>query len=148
MEPIRVALSGFVGMILAASWLFCADLWVKVFVTILGAAVIEMIWTGAGGRCLSLCLSEAFAVSLGMATPLLGVLIQPLIAWILIGGRDLRGLIMGSIVIAISAGIVFVDRHTLQSLLIFVAGVGVIALCLTVIEVWVQQQLSGGEKSV
>lgn len=115
-------------------------------VTLLGAAVISMVWTGAGGWCLALCLGETFAVALGTASPLLSVLIQPAIAGIVIGGEDRRGLVLGVVLVTVSAGAVLLVRHTLLPLLAFVAGVAVIALCLIGIEAWVQRQLSGGER--
>lgn len=146
MGPIRLALSGATGMAIGAAWLSGADLWVNVLVTLIGVAVIGTVWTGTGGRCLALCLGEAFAVALGTANPLLGVLIQPAIAGIVIGGEDKRGLVMGAVIITISAGAVLLVRHTLLPLLALVAGVAVVALSLVGIEAWVQRQLSGGER--
>lgn len=146
MEPVRLALSGSTAIAIGAAWLLGVDPGVNVLVTLLGAAVIGTVWTGAGGWCLALCLGETFAVALGTASPLLGVLIQPAIAGIVIGGEDQGGLVLGAVIITLSAGAVLLVRHTMLPLLALVAGVAVVALCLVGIEAWMQRQLSGGER--
>lgn len=146
MEPVRLALSGLMGMAVGAAWLLGVDPGVNVLVTLLGAAVIASVWTGVGGWCLALCLGEGFAVALGAASPLLGLLIQPAIAGIVIGGEDRRGLLVGAVIITVSAGIALQVRHTLLPLLALVAGAAVVVICLTGVEAWVQRQLSGGER--
>jgi hypothetical protein len=146
MEPIRLVLSGAAGVAVGVTWLFGADLWVNVLVTLLGAAFIGTVWAGIGGWCLALCLGEAFAVALGTVNPLLGVLFQPAIAGMVIGVEDRRKLVMGAVIITVSAGAVLLVRHMLLPLLALVVGIAVVALCLMGIEAWVQRQLSGGER--
>ena len=129
----------------AAVWLVPGlDPLLGLLVAVLGAAVAWAHWTGYGGPYLVLCMGEAFAVGLGSAAPLLGVLAQPLIAVLVIGTEDRTGLALGGLAATLAAAAVLFFRHTLVPLLALVAVAAVLVLVLAALEAWMRRRFSGG----
>ena len=129
----------------AAVWLVPGlDPLLGLLVAVLGAAVAWAHWTGYGGPYLVLCMGEAFAVGLGSAAPLLGILAQPLIAVLGIGTEDRTGLALGGLAATLAAAAVLFFRHTLVPLLALVAVAAVLVLVLAALEAWMRRRFSGG----
>ncbi len=114
-----------------------------VLVAVLGVVVAASYLTGRGGPYTVLCLGEAFAVGLGTAAPALGVLAQPLIAALVVGIEDRRGLLLTAVAATLAAGGVLLLRHTLAPLLIVAAGGAVFVLAIGGLEAWLRSRYSG-----
>ena len=89
---------------------------IGILVVLLGAGVAAAVLTGYGGPYLLLCLGEAFAVGLGSASLVLGVLFQPAIAGMLCDD-DRTSLIVGGSTAIVAAAGVLVFRQPLFLLL-------------------------------
>ena len=82
-------------------------------VVLLGAGVAATVLTGYGGPYLLLCLGEAFAVGLGIASLVLGVLFQPAIAGMLCDDDRTALIVGGSTAIVAAAGVLsFASRSS------------------------------------
>lgn len=119
---------------------------VHLLVFLLGIGVVGTVLTGYGDQRLVLCLGEAFAVSLGTANPLLGVLFQPVIAG-MICSSDRSSLALGMMVVAGVAVGVVVFRLTLLLLLALVVVSAGIFIGWMIFEAWTSRQLSSGDVS-
>lgn len=144
MDAARLAPIGAVAAGAAAVWLVPGlDPLLGLLVAVLGAVVAWAHWTGYGGPYLVLCMGEAFAVGLASVAPALGVLAQPLIAALVLGTEDRRGLLLAAgAATAAAAGVLFL-RHTLVPLLVLAAAVAVFVLALAGLEVWMRGRFSG-----
>ena len=90
-----------------------------------------------------LCLGEAFAVGLGTAAPVLGVLAQPLIAALVVGTEDRTAFALAAVAATAAAGGVLLFRHTLVPLLVVAALAAVVVLALAGLEAWMRRRFSG-----
>ena len=98
---------------------------------------------GTAARILLLCLGEAFAVGLGTAAPVLGVLAQPLIAALVVGTEDRTAFALAAVAATAAAGGVLLFRHTLVPLLVVAALAAVFVLALAGLEAWLRRRFSG-----
>lgn len=143
MDRFRVGLAAVFGLAAVAAWLVPGgDVAVLVLVALLAAAVIGTVWSGYGGPYLALAIGEACAVALGTAVPVLGVLVQPAIAALVVGTGDRTALALAAAGATAGAAGVVLFRHTLLPLLAAVAGVAVLAIVLIGFEAWVVRRLA------
>ncbi len=145
MDAARVAPVVAVAAGAAAVWLVPGlDPLLGVLVAVLGVVVAAASLTGYGGPYLVLCLGEAFAVGLAVATPVLGVLAQPVIAVLVVGTEDRRGLLLGAGAATVAAGAMLLVRNTLVPLLVVAAAAAVFVLALAGLEAWIRARFSRG----
>ncbi|MEN6517729.1 MAG: hypothetical protein ABFC38_05995 [Methanospirillum sp.] len=145
MDAARVAPVAAVAAGAAAVWLVPGlDPLLGVLVALLGAVAAGSFLTGYGGPYLVLCLGEAFAVGLAVAAPVLGVVAQPVIAVLVVGTGDRRGLLLAAGAATIAAAGMLLVRHTLVPLLVVAAAAAVFVLALAGLEAWVRARFSGG----
>jgi hypothetical protein len=144
MEYERAIPVAVIAVFAAAVWFVPGlDPIVGVLVAVLGLVVAASVLGGYGGPYLAFCLGEAFAVGLGTATPLLGVLVQPLVAYLAIGHEDRQGLVLGATAATLAAGAVFLYRDTLAPLLLVVAVGAAAVLAFVLVEAWMRARYSG-----
>lgn len=146
MDRRRTAFLGAVAVAIVAA-LFVLDARIdisSVLVVLLGAGVAVTVLTGYGGQYLFLCLGEAFAVAIGVASPLLGVLFQPAIAGMLCDDDMTSLLVGGSTALLAAAGVLVIRQPPFLLLAGIVASVCV-AAGLMVFDVWVRRRFSPGD---
>lgn len=117
---------------------------VPILSTLLAAATIVAAWSEFGRPYLALALGEACAVALGLATPFLGILVQPAIAAQVAGTDDIHGFLAVSVVMIIASGAFLFLRHTLVPLLALIGIVVLVALGVLGVETWIRRRLAGG----
>lgn len=133
------------GFAAVVSWLVPGvDESVPLLSTLLAAAVGLAAWSGFGGPYLALALGEACAVALGLATPVLGILVQPAIAGLVAGTDDRRGFLAVSVVMIAASGAFIYIRHTLVPLLALIGILVLVALGVLGVEDWIRRRLAGG----
>ena len=117
---------------------------VPILSTLLAAATLVAAWSGFGGPYLALALGEACAVALGLATPALGILVQPAIAAQVAGTDDIHGFLAVSAVMIAASGAFLFLRHTLVPLLALIGILVLVALGVFGVEAWIRRRLAGG----
>ncbi len=115
----------------------------SILVVLLGVGVAVTVLTGYGGQSLFLCLGEAFAVAIGTASPVLGVLFQPAIAGMLCDDDMTSLLVGGSTTLLAAAGVLVLRQPPLLLFAGIVASVCV-AAGLIVFDVWMRRRFSPG----
>jgi len=145
METSRAAPVVAIAVGAAAVWLVPGlDPVLGALVALLGAGTAWAVWTGYGGPILVLCLGETFAVGLGTAAPVLGVLAQPLIAALVVGTENRTAFALAAVAATAAAAGVLLFRHTLVPLLLVAALAAVFLLALAILEAWLRRRFSGG----
>ena len=141
----RTAFLGAVAVAAVAA-LFVLDgrLDISILVALLGAGVAVTVLTEYGGSSLFLCLGEAFAVAIGTASPVLGVLFQPAIAGMLCDDDRTSLLVGGSTALLAAAGILVFRQPSFLLFAGMVASVFV-AAGLMVFDVWLRRRFSPGD---
>ena len=133
------------GLAAVITWLVPGvDASVPLLSTLLAAAVVLAAWSGLGGPYLALALGEACAVALGLATPVLGILVQPAIAALVASTDDIHGFLAVSVVMIAASGTILFLRHTLVPLLALIGIVVLVALGVLGVETWIRRRLAGG----
>ena len=117
---------------------------IGVLVGVFGAGDAATILTGYGGQYLFLCLCEAFAVSLGTVSPVLGVLFQPAIAMMLCNDNWASLIVVGSATILAAAG-ALIFRQPLFLLLALLVVSTCLAVGLMGFDTWMRRRLSSGD---
>jgi len=117
---------------------------IGVLVVLLGAGVAATVLTGYGGLYLLLCLGEAFAVGLGTASLVLGVLFQAAIGGMLCN-NDRTSLIVGAATTILAAAGVLVFRQPLFLLLALLAASACVIAGLMGVDAWMRRRLSAGD---
>jgi hypothetical protein len=117
---------------------------IGILVVLLGAGLAATVLTGYGGPYLLLCLGEAFAVGLGTASLVLGVLFQPAIAGMLCDD-DRTALIVGGSTAIVAAAGVLVFRQPLFLLLALLVVSVCMAAGLIGFDAWMRRRLSSGD---
>ena len=117
---------------------------VPILSTLLAAATIVAAWSEFGRPYLALALGEACAVALGLATPVLGILVQPAIAALVASTDDIHGFLAVSVVMIAASGTILFLRHTLVPLLALIGIVVLVALGVLGVETWIRRRLAGG----
>lgn len=120
-----------------------ADIAVDVLVVLLGVGVAATVLTGYGGLSLLLCIGEAFAVGLGTAFPLLGVLFQPALAVMLCDDDRMSLIVGGSTTFIAAAGILVFHEPLFLLLVLLVVSASVVA-GLIGFDGWLRRRLSSG----
>jgi hypothetical protein len=120
-----------------------ASIDLDVLVVLLGVGVAATALTGYGGLPLLLCIGEAFAVGLGTASPLLGVLFQPAIA-VMLCDDDRVSLVIGGSTTVIAAAGVLVFREPLFLLLVLLVVSASVVAGLIGFDGWLRRRLSSG----
>jgi len=145
MERRRIAfLCALSGAALAALLVPEARLEIGILVVLLGVGLAATVLTGYGGPYLLLCLGEAFAVGLGAASLVLGVLFQPAIA-VMLCDDDRTALIVGGSTAIVAAAGVLVYRQPLFLLLALLAVSVCMAAGLVGFDAWMRRRLSSGD---
>lgn len=145
MERRRIAfLCALSGAALAALLVPEARLEIGILVVLLGVGLAATVLTGYGGPYLLLCLGEAFAVGLGAASLVLGVLFQPAIA-VMLCDDDRTALIVGGSTATVAAAGVLVYRQPLFLLLALLAVSVCMAAGLVGFDAWMRRRLSSGD---
>jgi hypothetical protein len=119
---------------------------VDILVLLLGVGVAAAITTEFGGPYLFLCLSEAFAVGVGTASLVLGVLFQPAIACMLCDD-DRTSLVVGGSTTLLAAVGVLVYRQPIFLILALLAASTCVAVGLIGFDAWMRRRLSAGDVS-
>lgn len=117
---------------------------VPILSTLLAAATLVAAWSGFRRPYLALALGEACAVALGLAAPVLGIVVQPAIAGLVGGMDDRRGFLAVSVVMIAASGALLSIRHTLVPLLALIGILVLVALGVFGVEAWIRRRLAGG----
>ena len=117
---------------------------IDVLVVLLGAGVAATVLTGYGGQYLLLCLCEAFAIGLGTASLVLGVLFQPAIAAMLCDDDRTSLIVGGSTTIMAAAGVFIFSQPLLLLPLLLVVSMGMVAGLLG-FDAWMRHRFSSGD---
>jgi hypothetical protein len=117
---------------------------IDVLVVILGAGVAATVLRGYGGQYLLLCLGEAFAIGLGSASLVLGVLFQPVIAGMLCDDDRASLIIAGSTTLMAAAGVLIFRQPLLLLLTLLIASMGMAAGLLG-FDAWIRHRFSSGD---